>query len=286
MKTTTLCKVISLCLALSATPNGFARGGGGGGFHGGGRGGGFHGGGFHGGGFHGGGFHGGGFRGGGFRGGGFGGSHGGFHAAPFSGGRFAFGTRPSFGRPLTVRPTSRVANSAMRSPAFRSANGSRSFTGRTGVRPTQMTNAHVYARHPGSWHGDWNRRGAHFSNGRWWAWDGGLWIGLNNGFYPWDYFPYYAYDYYPYDYYPGYYADVEPYYSGAGVSDEMPASDPNVEAVQADLTKLGYYKGPVDGLYGQATRDAVARYQSARKFPVTGTLTRQTLQSLGVTQPS
>jgi hypothetical protein len=145
-----------------------------------------------------------------------------------------------------------------------------------------MTNAHVYARNPGSWHSDWDRRGAHFSNGRWWAWGGDDWIGLEDGFYPWDYFPYYAYDYYPYDYYPGYYADVEPYYSSENVSNEAPAPDANVEAVQQDLAKQGYYKGPVDGLYGRTTRDAVARYQSARKLSVTGTLTRQTLKSLGV----
>jgi hypothetical protein len=147
-----------------------------------------------------------------------------------------------------------------------------------------MTNAHVYARHSGTWHSDWDRRGAHFSNGRWWAWGGADWIGLEEGFYPWDYFPYYAYDYYPYDYYPGYYADVEPYYSGEGVSNDVPAPDPNVTAVQQDLAKQGYYKGTIDGLYGQTTRDAVARYQNARKLTVTGTLTRQTLQSLGVKQ--
>ena len=268
MKTTTLCKVISLCCALAATQTGFARGGGGG---------------FHGGGFTGG-FHSGGFSG--FHGGDFGGQRGGFRAAPFSGARFAFGTRPSFGQPLAIRPTSRMATSAVRSPAFRSAPASRSVTGRTAARPMQMTNAHVYARNPGSWHSDWDRRGAHFSNGRWWAWGGGDWIGLADGFYPWDYFPYYAYDYYPYDYYPGYYADVEPYYNSEGVSNDVPAPDPNVIAVQQDLAKQGYYKGPVDGLYGQTTRDAVARYQSARKLTVTGTLTRQTLQSLGVTQAS
>jgi hypothetical protein len=265
MKTTTICKVISFCLALAATQTGFARGGGGGG-------GGFHGGGFGGGGF-GGGFHGGGF--GGFRGGGF-------RVAPSSGTRFAFGTRPSFGRPLMVRPTSRVANPSVRSPALHSAPASRSVTGHAAVRPTRMTNAHIYARNPGSWHSDWDRRGAHFLNGRWWAWGGDDWIGLEDGFYPWDYFPYYAYDYYPYDYYPGYYADVEPYYNNDGVSNAAPAPDANVKAVQQDLAKQGYYKGPVDGIYGRTTRDAVARYQSARKLSVTGTLTRQTLQSLGV----
>jgi peptidoglycan hydrolase-like protein with peptidoglycan-binding domain len=79
---------------------------------------------------------------------------------------------------------------------------------------------------------------------------------------------------------------VEPYYNRDGVSDGVPAADPNVRAVQQVLAKQGYYKGSVDGLYGRTTRDAVARYQSARKLTVTGTLTRQTLQSLGMTQAS
>jgi hypothetical protein len=150
------------------------------------------------------------------------------------------------------------------------------------VRPSENARNHIFAREDGSRHRDWDRRGAHFWNGHWWAWDGGSWIGLDDGYYPWDYYPYYAYDYYPYDYYPGYYADVEPYYDTEGVYDSVPAADPNVTAVQNDLAKLGYYHGPVDGLYGRATRDAVARYQNDHHLATTGTLTTQTLQSLGV----
>jgi len=39
---------------------------------------------------------------------------------------------------------------------------------------------------------------------------------------------------------------------------------------------------PIDGFYGRATRDAVARYQTEHHLTITGTLTTQTLQSLGV----
>jgi hypothetical protein len=134
-------------------------------------------------------------------------------------------------------------------------------------------------------HRDWDRRGAHFFRGHWWCFDGGVWIGLDAGYYPWDYYPYYAYDYYPYDYYPGYYADVEPEYYSAGVPtsvDQYP--DPNVTAVQADLTKLGYYHGAIDGLFGRDTRDALARYQTDHHLAVTGTLTTETLRTLGVSQ--
>jgi hypothetical protein len=134
-------------------------------------------------------------------------------------------------------------------------------------------------------HRDWDHRGAHFFRSHWWVFDGGAWIGLDEGYFPWDYYPYYAYDYYPYDYYPGYYADVEPEYYSAGVTssvDQHP--DPNVTAVQTDLKKLGYYHGTIDGLFGRDTRDALARYQTDHHLAVTGTLTTETLQSLGVSQ--
>jgi peptidoglycan hydrolase-like protein with peptidoglycan-binding domain len=116
--------------------------------------------------------------------------------------------------------------------------------------------------------------------------DDGFWFGLDPGFFPWDYYPYYAYDYYPYDYYPGYYADVEPYYYDEGVYSDTPMQDPTVTAVQKDLTQLGYYSGPVDGIYGPSTRDAVAKYQMAKNLDVNGSLSPQTLQSLGLPQPS
>jgi hypothetical protein len=61
-----------------------------------------------------------------------------------------------------------------------------------------------------------------------------------------------------------------------------PSPHPTVTAVQPDLTKLGYYHGSIDGLYGRATRGAVARYQTGHHMAVTGTLTIQMLQLLGI----
>jgi N-acetylmuramoyl-L-alanine amidase len=97
---------------------------------------------------------------------------------------------------------------------------------------------------------------------------------LDAGFYPWDFYPYYASDYYPYDYY----TDVEPVYQGYTAQQ----ADPNVSAVQADLAQLGYYNGPIDGLFGADTRTALTRYQIDHHLRVTGSLTNDTLQSLGV----
>src|SRR5437016_12167616 len=154
---------------------------------------------------------------------------------------------------------------------------------RTSGRPA--FNAHIAERHDQNWHGDWDRRHAHFFHNRFFVFIDGSWCGLDDGFFPWDYYPYYAYHYYPYDYYPGYYADVEPYYYNEGVYSDTPVQDPTVSAVQTDLTQKGYFNGPIDGIYGPATRDAVAKYQIAKGLDVTGSLSPDTLQSLGLPKP-
>jgi hypothetical protein len=227
-------------------------------------------------------------------GGGFGGGHFGGFGGAHSGARFSFGARPINGQPAFVRSPGRATNSFVSSrpvapqQSFRAPNVQRSIASTHPNfappvnRPMENARNHIVARQDANVHPNWDRRGAHFWNGHWWAWDGGTWLGLEAGFYPWDYFPYYSYDYYPYDYYPGYYTDVEPYYEADGVNGNVPAPDPNVTAVQPDLSKLGYYHGSIDGLYGRATRDAVAHYQTDHQLAVTGTLTTQTLQALGI----
>ena len=111
--------------------------------------------------------------------------------------------------------------------------------------------------------------------------------GLDAGFFPWDYYPWHtlAYDYCPYDYYPGYYTDVQPYHNSEDVYDRnVPAPDSTVSAAQARLIQLGYYNGPVDGIFGPQTRDALARYQIDSQLTVTGSLSIDTLQALGLAQ--
>ena len=137
---------------------------------------------------------------------------------------------------------------------------------------------HIAERHEANWHHDWDRRHAHFFHNRFFVFDDGFWFGLDDGFFPWDYLPYYADDYYPYDYY----ADSEPSDNTQPVDNNVPAADPTVQAVQSQLTELGYYNGPVDGVFGPATRDAVAKYQIANQLSVTGSLSPDTMQSLGI----
>jgi hypothetical protein len=139
---------------------------------------------------------------------------------------------------------------------------------------------HIAERHDTNWHRDWDRRHAHFFHNRFFVFNDGFWFGLDDGFYPWDYLPYYADDYYPYDYY----ADGQPYDNTEAADNSVPAADATVEAIQERLAQLGYYNGPVDGIFGPTTRDAVANFQIANQLTVTGSLSPDTLQSLGLSQ--
>jgi Putative peptidoglycan binding domain len=233
----------------------------------------------------------------------------------------SFGARPSYrrpvyngrvGRPVTPSIGTRTAVSqpqnrfsSMRNPVGQRpgttnrpaiASGARSPG--TGVhRGLNGRRDHIAERHDGNWHRDWDRRHAHFFHNRFFVFDNGFWFGLDSGFYPWDYLPYYAGDYYPYDYYTdvepdyniapasaypyGYYTGDQPDYNNAA-DNGAPAADPTVEATQERLAQLGYYNGPVDGIFGPTTRDAVAKYQMDKQLEVTGSLSPDTLQSLGV----
>src|SRR5438874_1756823 len=215
-------------------------------------------------------------------------------------------TRNPLGQPPAAGFNRAASASAARSPGTAAHRG---LNGRTD---------HIAERHGANWwHRDWDRRHAHFFHNRFFVFDNGFWCGLDDGFFPWDYLPYYAGDYYPYDYYTdvqpdyntapdnaypyGYYTGVQPddntapanaypydYYTGVQPDDNTapnngaPVADTTVQAVQTELTQLGYYNGPVDGIFGPMTRDAVAKYQIDNQLDVTGSLSPDTLQSLGV----
>jgi hypothetical protein len=139
---------------------------------------------------------------------------------------------------------------------------------------------HVVSQHDANWHNDWDRRRAHFDHNRFFVFIDGLWCGLDAGYFPWDYLPYYPNDYYPYDYY----TDADPYdYNDANYNVDA-ADSARVQTAQMQLTRLGYYNGSIDGVFGPSTRDAVARYQIANQLNVTGSLSPDTLQSLGLPQ--
>ena len=83
--------------------------------------------------------------------------------------------------------------------------------------------------------------------------------------------------------------DVEYYTSSEAVPTEYlqtatSEAQSTEAAVQAVLADRGYYTGPVDGDIGTLSTQAIARFQSENSLPVTGTITDELLQSLGLQQ--
>ena len=106
------------------------------------------------------------------------------------------------------------------------------------------------------------------------------------------YYGYYGpYQYEPFDYglddYDGY---AYPDYDNGDSFDVQPAPNdiaPQDSAVptmsvQRKLTQLGYYHGPIDGIAGSETEQAIRWFQSADKLPVTGRIDNATLQALRI----
>lgn len=98
--------------------------------------------------------------------------------------------------------------------------------------------------------------------------------GSQQSYYP-DYSEEYSY-YAPEEY--SYYAPEEySYYSPVDYG-----YDGQVATLQSVLADLGYYAGPIDGVYGPGTSDAVAQYQIDSGLAVDGVAGEQTLYSLGL----
>jgi hypothetical protein len=149
---------------------------------------------------------------------------------------------------------------------------------------------HVFAQHSVNWHRDWDRGHEHWWHGHRCRFVDGSWFIFDFGFYPWwsyGYPGYYAYDYYPYGYAPGGYYDPG-VYEGEEYSDQNSYESPDqnadsiVAAAQEQLSREGYYRGAIDAVIGPETRRAIARYQSNHGLRVTGYLTTETVQALGV----
>jgi hypothetical protein len=118
-----------------------------------------------------------------------------------------------------------------------------------------------------NYHRQWHNRDwwhHHYSNiifvsGGWWYWNTGYW-------YPaWGYAPG---AYYPYD---------GPIYGYSNLS-----PDQVVVNVQTQLAREGYYGGPVDGVLGPMTRQAIAAFQADHGLAVTSTVDEPTMATLGL----
>ncbi|MFZ5815048.1 MAG: L,D-transpeptidase family protein, partial [Bacillota bacterium] len=62
---------------------------------------------------------------------------------------------------------------------------------------------------------------------------------------------------------------------------EAPMRGPDVRAVQAGLRAQGFYQGPLDGVFGRGTYDAVIAFQARRGLTVDGIVGPSTYNALG-----
>ncbi len=79
----------------------------------------------------------------------------------------------------------------------------------------------------------------------------------------------------------GYYLFTKENESSYAVS-KLGSSGDEVKSIQRKLSSLGYYKGSVDGIYGQQTKSAVTSFQRNCGITADGICGRQTLLYLGL----
>jgi putative peptidoglycan binding protein len=98
-----------------------------------------------------------------------------------------------------------------------------------------------------------------FVNGGWYYWNAGYW------FPAWGYDPFVSYVY------------DGPIYAYNGLTPDRVIVD-----VQEQLARDGYYDGPIDGILGPMTREAIAAFQADNGLSVTSVIDEPTLATLGI----
>lgn len=172
---------------------------------------------------------------------------------------------------------------------------------------------HVIAQHPGTWHSNWNHNHSHWWHGHNWCFIGGSWFAFDVGFYPWwpwwGGYPYYGYGYgygYPSGYGYNYGNGYDQGYGDPGVYDSQPeyengyddqsgyqngsdgysnqSANSTVAGAQDRLTQEGFYHGQIDGVLGPETRHAIVRFQTKHGLRISGELSNETLNAMGLRQ--
>jgi len=205
-------------------------------------------------------------------------------------GRTQFGSRQfASGNIGRGNHTAQFSNLNNRTSANARRNGIGATQARNGNHLRPNWRSHVVAQHTAGWHRDWDRGRDHWWHGHHCRFINGSWVIFDLGFDPW--WPYgypygdYAYGGYPYDYGSddydqGSYQDEGDNQNVYGSNDQD--VDSTVAVAQQQLGRLGYYRGETDGAFGPATRSALMQYQNDHGLRVTGSLTADTLRTLGL----
>jgi len=126
-----------------------------------------------------------------------------------------------------------------------------------GQRYAAFRNYHRQWHDRGWWRSHYNR--IVFVSGCWYYWNAGYW------------FPALGYDPYVTYSYDG------PIYGYNGLSPDQVTVN-----VQEQLARAGYYDGPIDGMLGPMTREAIAAFQADNGLAITSAIDEPTLATLGL----
>jgi Putative peptidoglycan binding domain len=126
-----------------------------------------------------------------------------------------------------------------------------------GQRYTAFRNYNRQWHDRGWWRSHYDR--IVFVNNGWYYWNAGYW------FPAWGYAPSVTYVY------------DGPIYGYNGLSPDRVTVN-----VQEQLARAGYYDGPIDGLLGPMTREAIAAYQADNGLAITSAIDEPTLATLGL----
>ena len=202
--------------------------------------------------------------------------------------------RPASTTPATARERNLAVNRTRNAEVNRARNANE-FRGRNNVAinrnrnfaVNRAGNAAYYrggkGRITNSWHGD-AFRGQRYTAFRnynrqwhdrsWWRSHYDRIIFVNNGWYYWNagyWFPAW-----------GYAPSVSYVYDGPIYAYNGLSPDQVTVNVQEQLARAGYYDGPIDGLLGPMTREAIAAYQADNGLAITSAIDEPTLATLGL----
>ena len=190
-------------------------------------------------------------------------------------------------RPASASPATANVNRFRNSNEFRNRNNNVAINRNRSVTVNRTQNAAFYrggnVRVTNNWRGDafrgqryaafhnynrqWHNRSwwrSHYTriifvNNGWWYWNAGYW------FPAWGYAPSVSYVY------------DGPIYGYNGLSPDQVTVN-----VQEALAAAGYYDGPIDGVLGPMTREAIAAYQADNGLAVTSAIDEPTLATMGL----